>query len=1119
MANTNVAPIQELHARGFYLNIDPFSSLHGIPSLFYREYKNFFYDTIILFDEHDNQVELRILRGESSAYIIDGMQNIIEIYGIGFGGSLKITYVCRKFFYILSVRDDLMLRMVALKRSYKGYLHATVTDKGKDKLPDNEDQIFMSNVLPPEFAKKAFPSQFDYVRLCQKGGYAYNMVLRWTNKEKSYYEVLMTRAWRAFVRNNLLSVGSKLKFMVSAEDERVIGQTHGKENHSLKQNVISNPGANAETILVPSANLDAETSYMSKRPLIPPSKTLIHLAGTTLIDGYDIAIDDAFIPESDIVDTIGHVFQHSDHDQLEENEEDYWDAGDPIFCCLFCNANMWDKERLTRTNGHATAHFGLCCMDGKVELPILKSAPDILQNLHFKHDETSRFFKKKIRLFNSLFSFTSMAGKMNNNINNGSAPPTFLLSVENRIKAVRQSDDITDVERVIVAQLKTMLDIHNPLARTFRYARDRFKDFNPPHIRIKLIRRRDSDGRRYNLPTVSEVAVIILGDIDESSLERDIIVESHSSQLKRIDVLHPQYLALQYPLLFPYAEDGYRVGIETSFHYNIDGSKKRKTISMREFFAYHLEMRSQDSPISLHSARLFQQFLVDAYTMVEVERLSFIRFNQPKLRIEDTRPYMSHSYMFNNCKDAFAICKYAGYPSFFITITSNPDWDEVKRLLHGSSLSPQDRPDIVSRIFKIKLNHLIRDFKSSIPFGKIVGWPLFKVFPKPFRSRTVIDKVGFPKYKRLDNGRTLTKRNVIIDNSFIVPYNHYLLLRYGCHINVEYTCQTSAIKYLFKYVHKGNDRVTASFYQSAEDSMSGHAAWRLFGYDIQIKEPAVIRLLFHLLEDHPVIFRDHDNIQVVLNRVEGKLTKLLAWFLANNVYPFARSLTYSEFPNKFVWKDDVSIWVPRKQGFFIGRSTHVPRGNGEDYYSRLLLNIQKGCRSFIDIRTVEGVVYDTFKEACYALGLLQDDKEFIDAILEASSWASGSYVRDLFVILLISNNISCPEIYFVYVYGGTGKTFLWRTLSASLRYEGKIVLNVALSGIASLLLPNERTTHSNFKIPLNINEDSVCNIKQGSSLAKLVSIASLIIWDEAPMLNKYYYKALDKSLKDILRYE
>ncbi|XP_057734110.1 uncharacterized protein LOC130949391 [Arachis stenosperma] len=115
--------------------------------------------------------------------------------------------------------------------------------------------------------------------------------------------------------------------------------------------------------------------------------------------------------------------------------------------------------------------------------------------------------------------------------------------------------------------------------------------------------------------------------------------------------------------------------------------------------------------------------------------------------------------------------------------------------------------------------------------------------------------------------------------------------------------------------------------------------------------------------------------------------------------------------------------------------------------------------------------------------------------------------------------MDCGRFYFVYGYGGTGKTFLWRTLSASLRCEGKIVLNVASSGIASLFLPNGRTAHSKFKIPLNINEDSVCNLKQGSSLAKLVSRASLITWDEAPMLNKHCYEALDKSLKDILRYE
>ena len=73
------------------------------------------------------------------------------------------------------------------------------------------------------------------------------------------------------------------------------------------------------------------------------------------------------------------------------------------------------------------------------------------------------------------------------------------------------------------------------------------------------------------------------------------------------------------------------------------------------------------------------------------------------------------------------------------------------------------------------------------------------------------------------------------------------------------------------------------------------------------------------------------------------------------------------------------------------------------------MNFQKGCTKFEDIRIVDGVVHSSFKDACYALGLLQDDKEFIDAILEASSWASATYLRRLFVILLISNNMNKPE--------------------------------------------------------------------------------------------------------------
>ncbi|CAH9070138.1 unnamed protein product [Cuscuta epithymum] len=93
------------------------------------------------------------------------------------------------------------------------------------------------------------------------------------------------------------------------------------------------------------------------------------------------------------------------------------------------------------------------------------------------------------------------------------------------------------------------------------------------------------------------------------------------------------------------------------------------------------------------------------------------------------------------------------------------------------------------------------------------------------------------------------------------------------------------------------------------------------------------------------------------------------------------------------------------------------------------------------------------------------------------------------------------KFYFLYGHRGTGKTYLWRTLSAAVRSRGDIVLNVVSSGITSFLLPGGRTTHSRFAIPLSVVEDSTCNIKHGSPLAKLIELSKLIIWDDAPMMH------------------
>ena len=107
--------------------------------------------------------------------------------------------------------------------------------------------------------------------------------------------------------------------------------------------------------------------------------------------------------------------------------------------------------------------------------------------------------------------------------------------------------------------------------------------------------------------------------------------------------------------------------------------------------------------------------------------------------------------------------------------------------------------------------------------------------------------------------------------------------------------------------------------------------------------------------------------------------------------------------------------------------------------------------------------------------------------------------------------------FFLYGYGVTGKTCMWKTLSAVIRSKGMIVLNVASSGISSLLLPGGKTTHSTFCIPLLINEEPTCNIVQGSLCDKLLMATNLIIWDEAPMMNKMCFEAFDRTLRDIMK--
>uniref|UniRef100_A0A2N9FGK8 Helitron helicase-like domain-containing protein n=1 Tax=Fagus sylvatica TaxID=28930 RepID=A0A2N9FGK8_FAGSY len=233
--------------------------------------------------------------------------------------------------------------------------------------------------------------------------------------------------------------------------------------------------------------------------------------------------------------------------------------------------------------------FRLCCSDGIVHLPLLKDPPPFLARL-----------------------LGLNGGKVDYSVNRGSAPYVFRLNGQNYHK------------------IGSLLPVDGEKPKM---ARDRFIESDVRDVKIRLIGTRGPNERQYNIPTSSEVAAVIVGDFSVESSNRDIIVEHTSSGLQRISELHPSFMSLQYPLLFPYGEDGFRTDI---IYRNTGGRqfKNRKFVTMREYYAYRLQQHPNEGHTLILGGRLFQQFIVDAYTCIEEARLRWVRDNQEDLRRE-----------------------------------------------------------------------------------------------------------------------------------------------------------------------------------------------------------------------------------------------------------------------------------------------------------------------------------------------------------------------------------------------------------------------------------------------------------------------------------------------------
>jgi hypothetical protein len=283
-------------------------------------------------------------------------------------------------------------------------------------------------------------------------------------------------------------------------------------------------------------------------------------------------------------------------------------------------------------------------------------------------------------------------------------------------------------------------------------------------------------------------------------------------------------------------------------------------------------------------------------------------------------------------------------------------------------------------------------------------------------------------------------RRRLAEDQFIVSHVPWLILKYDCHINVEFSTGVALFQYLFKYFFKSLDQANWRIYkQPSELPESGaqgrkpvdeirdyergrylssiEAVTRLASFHISQKQPGVKRLPVHLPG------RQYGQM-ARKNGSESDAT-LLVRYMARPRHPDLDSMTYVEFGSKCrLEKHDPGVEMhplqvledehpgrPRMRIRFYGQG-HIgvcriqmvyPR-HGDVFYLRALL-LHRSARDWTDLRTIDGVTHGTYQEAARAMGLFDNRDEGIMAFEELlESGAAPAQLRWIFALLAVEGS-------------------------------------------------------------------------------------------------------------------
>lgn len=780
----------------------------------------------------------------------------------------------------------------------------------------------------------------------------------------------------------------------------------------------------------------------------------------------------------------------------EAVEQSY--IGNMVHPCQFCEALLFHDENST------------CCQNGRVTLPRMPALPNEIANLLNGDTEESRHFRTNVRRYNSVLSMSSMNANYDRNLANMTAGAyTYRISgsvyhqladVDMRMDGNTQFGNVYlldpadqvrsrtnifhELRPAVLRRIQDLLFQSNPCVQLYRQLGERL-DQNPVPIQIRLLA--NPAVVNSQLPTVDEIAMIFDGEEVVQQNPRELLIEARNDiRLHYVSELHPLYDPLQYVLLFPFGTLGWTPDF-------LDDNDRRTTAM--QFYRYHLYQRGHGKCL-LNFGNLTHQFIVDMAAKIEMTRLQYIRHNQDRIHAqlyehdEDDAVILpssfigSQRYMKQCYLDGMAIVRKYGKPDLFVTMTTNPRWSEITDSL-GPNERPSDRPDIVARVFQLKLKELIHAITVDKVFGEVLarvhviefqkrGLPhahllitlvtkistveeidryisaeipnaddhptlhakvmefmvhnpcadnahaVCKVngicqrgFPKSFNDATIESNSGSITYRRRDLHR-VQRNGIDIGSEWVVPYNPYLLQRFNCHLNVEICGHVEAIKYLYKYIYKGNDVIQATLNNADEIEAyiqgrylsASEGTWRIYGFQMNRTIPAVVRLDIHL-PNGPYVHRLPGHTAADIQRLQT--TTLRGWFNLNRDDEFARTLLYTDVPSSFVWNEDTRQWTRRRtRASAIGRVHFIQPHVGELFYLRLMLHHIRGPVSFENLRTWNGIQYETFEQTARAAGLLANDDDWAQALQEAGHHMMPVQLRSLFATLLLFCSINQP---------------------------------------------------------------------------------------------------------------